>query len=152
MSLALFDFIPTLGHYEESKEVATIFNKIEGEPIVSHGSENLPAELRTKYYQFLSSGIEFGFRSNKLNHIHFYPRDHEGYCCYDGLVGGFKACDIDEKNSDLIFSGEKTSGGGYDDSLLGYIFRWVKYNFYNYSIRIEFDKNGHARLISILNK
>jgi hypothetical protein len=72
------DFVRALGHDEGGSIVTELCRKNGEPPAVSEtpNSYNDP-EGKTKFYKFIKSGLEFGFLSGKLNHIHFFLRRTE---------------------------------------------------------------------------
>ncbi|WP_380181043.1 hypothetical protein [Kalamiella sp. sgz302252] len=135
------DFINALGKEENSSEFLNLCGAIGEIAEISEDSEeyNDPVS-RTKYYKFFLSGIEMGFRHNILNHIHFYFDNADGFSTFKGsLLFGINI----ESTDKLIHQklGEPVScGGGKMDMLIGYINKWVKYQYKNYALHLQFNQ------------
>ncbi|WP_233237921.1 hypothetical protein [Bordetella sp. LUAb4] len=145
-------FVRALGHGEDAEAVTELLRKIEEPLVVSEtpDSYNDP-EGKTKFYIFAKSGLEFGFRSGRLNHIHFFVQRHEGYSAY-------KADVLDRQAQTWRIQDVIAALGPPDyevpskfDTLIGYVQHWIKYEFKTHSLRMEFSEDGclwKATLIS----
>ncbi|MBI6721979.1 hypothetical protein YA0078_24650, partial [Pseudomonas syringae] len=96
-------------------------------------------------------GIEIGFRSGKLNHIHFLVQPHEGYSAYKEDVLGriAQAWRVEDVIAELGSPSKEAPGRA--DMLIGYVQQWLKYEFKTYALRMEFSEDGRlwkATLIS----
>ena len=121
------DFFQALGQDESGSFVDELRRKIGEQPLVSKtpDSYNDP-EGRTEYFKFIKSGMEFGFRLGKLNHIHFFVQPHEGYSA-DLLDRLAKAWSVQEVIAELGLPDEDVPSRV--DMLIGHIPRWLRYNF-----------------------
>ncbi|WP_342308084.1 hypothetical protein WLF14_21520 [Pseudomonas fluorescens] len=146
------DFVRALGHDEGGSIVTELCRKNREPPAVSEtpDSYNDP-EGKTKFYKFIKSGLEFGFLSGKLNHIHFFVQRHEGYSAYKADVLGriAQTWSVQDVIAELGPPGKEAPGRV--DMLIGYVQQWLKYEFKTHSLRMEFSEDGRlwkATLIS----
>lgn len=138
------DFVRALGQGEEEAIVTEVCHKIGELPIISEtpDSYNDPTG-KTKFYKFFESGLEFGFRAEKLNHIHFFVQAHEGYSAYRGDMLGRVAQTWSEQEVLQELGPADKGGQGRFDILIGYVHPWVKYEFGMYAMRMEFSQDGN---------
>jgi hypothetical protein len=146
------DFVRALGQDESGEIVTDLCRKVGELPTISEtpDSYNDP-EGKTRFYKFIKSGIEIGFRSGKLNHVHFLVQPHEGYSAYTEDVLGriAQAWRVQDVIAELGSPSKKALGRV--DMLIGYVQQWLKYEFKMYALRMEFSKYGllwKATLIS----
>ncbi|MDU9026233.1 hypothetical protein [Pseudomonas corrugata] len=146
------DFVRALGQNESGKIVTDLCRKVGELPDVSETPDNYnDPEGKTRFYKFTKSGIEIGFRSEKLNHIHFFVQPHEGYLVYTGDVLGriAQAWHVQDVIAEL--GSPSKEAPGRVDVLIGYVQQWLKYEFKTYALRMEFSEGGRlwkATLIS----
>lgn len=107
---------------------------------------------KTKYYKFLQSGVEAGFRNEKLNHIHFYLEDDEDYSAFDGELCHSLNKTSTDKSVMEFFGLPDAFGGGKLDMLIGYMNKWVKYKKGEHVINFQFNKNGFLSRVTIVNE
>ncbi|UZE18716.1 hypothetical protein LOY70_03715 [Pseudomonas sp. B21-054] len=138
------DFVRALGQDEGGPMVTELYRKVGEPPAISEtpDSYNDP-EGKTRFYKFIKSGLELGFRSGKLNHIHFFVQRHEGYSPYKADVLGRKAQTwrFQDVIAELGPPGKEALGRV--DMLIGYVQKWLKYDFETHALRMEFSENGH---------
>lgn len=137
------DFTLALGQNEGGPIVTELFRKVGESPVVSEtpDSYNDP-EGKTRFYKFIKSGLEFGFRSGKLSHIHFFVQCHEGYSAYKADVLGRapQAWCVQDVIKEL--GSPSKEAPGKVDMLIGYVQQWVKYEFETHALRMEFSEDG----------
>ncbi|ROM93278.1 hypothetical protein [Pseudomonas brassicacearum] len=146
------DFVLALGQKEAGDVVENVFRRIGESPSVSETPDSYNDPLgKTKFYKFYESGLEFGFRSGKLNHVHFFVQDHEGYSAYRGDMLGRVAQVWNCKEVVRELGIASRAGEGRVDMLIGYVHQWMRYEYGEYALRMEFSQNGDlwkATLIS----
>lgn len=133
--------INSLGKNESSSEFTDLNLSIgETAQLSEDPSDDTDLVGHTKHYRYIHSGLEIGFRNNLLSHIHFYFDGSEGYEVFDGqLLRGVSSGQSEKLVTEAL--GEPVaSGGGRMDMLLGYMNRWVKYEFKGYALHLQFDK------------
>ncbi|USX18317.1 hypothetical protein NHH82_20900 [Oxalobacteraceae bacterium OTU3REALA1] len=142
-----------LGLSENSTEFLSVMAEIKELPLISEDpiSYNDP-EGRTKYYSFPSSGILFGFRSEKLDHVHIFAVPHEGYASYSHEL--LDSLSISSTERDIVASlgSPERSGGGSFDKLIGYIHKWMRYSVEDYKVRFELMESCELRKVTLKNK
>jgi hypothetical protein len=145
------DLIRALDQDEGGQIIKEVRRRIGEPPIISEtpDSYNDPAG-KTRFYKFIGSGLEFGFRSGKLNHIHFFVQCHEGYSAYKGEVLGraAKAWNSQEVLKELGPASKR--GGGRQDMLVGFVHQWVKYELGTYALRMEFSKDSELWKVTLM--
>lgn len=143
MMVTWMEFIKALDQDECGDIVRELFGRIEESPIVSEipDSYNDP-QGKTKFYKFIMSGLEFGFRADKLNHIHFFVQNHEGYSAYKGDILGRMAQAWSNQEIVKVLGLASRCGEGRHDMLIGYLHQWMKYECGAYAMRMEFAKDG----------
>lgn len=145
------EFTNALGTTETSKEFSQLILSIGEKAQISED----PAEYNdpvgnTKYYKYIHSGLEIGFRQNLLNHVHFYFDGYEGYSVFKGqLLSGVSAC-WGEATVVQVLGEPTASGGGKADMLLGYINRWIKYEKEVYALHMQFDQSDQLCRASLM--
>ena len=82
--------VDSLGKNEKSIEFLDLMSSIGENPILSEDLiEYNDPDGHTKYYKYIQSGIEIGFRKGVLNHMHFYFDGYENYAVFKGeLLSG----------------------------------------------------------------
>ncbi len=147
------DCIQTLGQDEHGAAVVGLWRKVQETPTISEtpDSYNDP-DGKTVFYKFIKSGLEFGFRSGKLNHIHFFVQPHEGYSAYssDVLDRAAQVWTVEEVVRELG-SADK-SGQARVDMLIGQIQQWCKYEFPTHGLRMEFSEDGCLWKVTLVAK
>lgn len=138
------DFVRALGQGEGEPIVMEVCHRVGEMPVIleTPDSYNDPAG-KTKFYKFFESGLEFGFRAEKLNHIHFFVQAHEGYSAYRGDVLGRVAQAWSEQEVLQELGHANKGGQGGLDMLIGYVHPWVRYEFGMHALRMEFSKDGN---------
>jgi filamentous hemagglutinin len=105
---------------------------------------------RTEYYKFLQSGVEVGFRNKKINHIHFYLENTDGYTAFNGkLCYGLDKAAAD-KDIMSFWGLPEASGGGKLDPLIGYVNKWIKYRIGDHLINFQFNKHNYLSRVTII--
>lgn len=106
---------------------------------------------KTKYYKFFQSGVEAGFRNEKLNHVHFYLENADGYTAFNrGLCYGLGKTSTD-KDVMNFFGFPDASGGGKLDPLIGYMNKWIKYRKDDLFVNFQFDRHGFLSRVTVVN-
>jgi filamentous hemagglutinin len=151
MTATWINFVEALGKSERSSEVTTLVVGISEPAITSETPDEYDDPLgKTKYYKFLKTGLEFGFRQEQLNNIKFYFQSHEGYEKYNGpMICGIESNWNEAKVVQSLGTPYKR-GGGNPDVLIGYIHKWIKYKKECYSIRFEFGQNENLHKVSLM--
>jgi hypothetical protein len=146
-------FISVLGVAEDSKEFSEFVLSLSEKFIISEDSDEYNDPIgNTKHYEFFELGFSIGFRQKKLNYIHFFFDKYENYL--NCKVSRFLNVQITSSEKEVIDLLGKNyfSGGGYEDSLLGYINRWIKYEKPLFFLHIQFNKNNSISAISLIEK
>lgn len=137
------DLVAALCLGENDEAVKQVFLKIKESPKISETPISYNDPLgKTRFYKFLKTGLEFGFRLEKLNHVHFFVQSHEGCSAYNGDIFGKKAQAWNHQEIVNQFGHPRKEGGGKVDILIGYVQPWVIYDFDHYSFRVEFTADG----------
>ncbi|WP_083251874.1 MULTISPECIES: hypothetical protein [Pseudomonas] len=146
------DFVRALGQDEGSSIVTDLCREVGEPPAVSEtpDSYNDP-EGKTKFYKFIRSGLEFGFRSGRLNHIHFFVQRHEGYSAYEADVLGRIAQTWRVQDVIAALGPPTKEVPGKADILIGYIQSWLKYDFKTYALRMEFSEDGRLWKVTLMS-
>ncbi|WP_445178652.1 hypothetical protein [Pseudomonas sp. McL0111] len=147
------ELIKALGQDENGTVVMDLRWKIQEPPTISEtpDSYNDP-DGKTVFYKFIKSGLEFGFRSGRLNHVHFFVQPHEGYSAYRADVLGrvAQAWTLQDVVREL---GPANKGApARVDMLIGKVQRWSKYEFVAHDLRMEFSEDGHLWKVTIVAK
>lgn len=105
--------------------------------------------MQTTYYKFFDVGLEFGIRGGFLNHSHLFFSDREGYIPYSADFLDVNNCrtlnDVIKKIGDPA-----SFGGGYFDPLLGAVNKWIKKDYENFSVRMEFSGINEMDMITFM--
>ncbi|WP_241645606.1 hypothetical protein [Rosenbergiella metrosideri] len=134
--------IESLGKDEKSNEFLELNNAIGEVPLITEDPEEYNDPIaHTKYYKYLQSGLEIGFRKGIVNHIHFYFDEYEGYAPFQGKLLSEICSGWDEKSILKTLGKPSANGGGKSDMLLGYLNRWVKYDKEGYALHLQFDQS-----------
>ena len=146
------DFVRALGQDESSSIVTDLCREVGEPPAVSEtpDSYNDP-EGKTKFFKFIKSGLELGFRSGKLNHIHFFVQRHKGYSAYKADVLGRTAQTWRVQDIIAELGPPTKEVPGKADMLLGYIRSWLKYEFQPYALRMEFSEDGRLWKVTLMS-
>ncbi|WP_334043433.1 hypothetical protein [Burkholderia ambifaria] len=151
MNAGWSDFVDALGKEKSSDNVSRLAEKIGEVPIISETPDDFnDAEGKTTYWRFVKSGIEIGFRADKLNHIHLFVVLLEGCGSYGGDVLGYPANTWTWESTKSRLGVAAIERQGYEDGLLGYIFPWSKYEFFEHSVRMEYLQDSTLRKVSII--
>jgi hypothetical protein len=144
------EFIDALGK-SESECVRQFFSRFSEAPIILEAPDAYNDPLgKTRFYKFMKLGLEFGFRAEKLNHVHFFVQKHEGYSAYRGEMLSQSAQKwTDRKTSDELGPATKRVEGK-KDPLIGYISPWMKYSYNGYDLRLEFDGFGGLWKVTLM--
>jgi len=145
--------IQSLGQDEHGAAVVDLLQKVQESPTISEtpDSYNDP-DGKAVFYKFVKSGLEFGFRSGKLNHIHFFVQPHDGYSAYsaDVLDRVAQAWVMQDVVSEL---GPANKGGPAKvDMLIGQIQQWCKYELPTHDLRMEFSGDGRLWKVTSVAK
>jgi hypothetical protein len=147
------DLVAALHLGENDEAVKQIFLKIDETPEISETPENYNDPLgKTKFYKFLKTGLEFGFRLEKQNHVHLFVQSHEGYSPYNGAVFGKIAHAWSYQTIVDQFGCPSKEGGGKVDMLIGYVQPWVSYDFDQYNFRLEFTADGGVWKVTLIGR
>ncbi|MFY4260660.1 hypothetical protein ACOTCG_23930 [Achromobacter xylosoxidans] len=146
------DFVKALGQDEGAPIVTELCRGAGESPVVSETPDSYNDSVgKTKYFKFIKSGIELGFRLGKLNHIHFFVQRHEGYSAYKEELLGRRAQAWRVQDVVAALGPASEEAEGRVDMLIGYVRHWLKYDFNAYALRMEFSEDGRlwkATLIS----
>lgn len=146
------DFIQALGQDEGGPIVTELCRKLGELPVISETPDSYNDPMgKTRFYKFIKTGIEFGFRVGKLNHIHFFIQDHEGYAAYKGdvidRIG--KLWNVQTALEEL--GPADKAAPGRVDMLIGYIQQWLKYELKTHAVRMEFSKSGDLWKVTLIS-
>lgn len=145
--------IQALGSGKDDSTVKDLFLALGEVPAVSETPDiyNDP-QGRTLFYKFTVSGLEFGFRSGRLNHIHIFVQGHEGYSAYraDILDRGAQIWDRDALVKHL--GPPQDEAPGKLDALIGHTHGWARYEFATYDLRMEFSDDGRLWKATLMVK
>lgn len=142
-----------IGKNESDADFVDLANRLGEQPQVEETplSYNDPAG-RTLYHKYLRSGIELGFRAQRLNHLHLYVQSHEGYAPFKGAILGADA-NVWTRAALVQQLGEADSaGGGKMDGLLGFIRPWIRYEQSSPILRAEFSEDGRLWKLTLTRK
>lgn len=90
------DLVAALCLGENDEAVKQVFLRIKESPKISETPISYNDPLgKTRFYKFLKTGLEFGFRLEKLNHVHFFVQSHEGCSAYNGDIFGKKSASLE---------------------------------------------------------
>jgi len=136
------NFINSLGKAEVSSEFIELNNTIGEAPLLSEDAKEYNDPVgHTKYYKYIQSGLEIGFRKEVVNHVHFYFDGYENYGVFQGELLSGICLGWNEKFVLQVLGKPSDSGGGKVDMLLGYLNRWIKYEKDSYALHLQFDQN-----------
>ncbi|MET4674917.1 MULTISPECIES: hypothetical protein [unclassified Luteibacter] len=146
------DFLEAVGCTEDSLQITKLVENLGELPEVSstHSEYNDP-DGETKFYQFTKSGVELGFRSRKLSHAHFFLKPDEGYSSYQGPLPNTISVTSDVDSLFSYYGNPEVEGGG-SFGILGYVRKWVRYDFVTYALRFELSDEGFLQKITIIGK
>ncbi|WP_420008340.1 hypothetical protein [Xanthomonas sacchari] len=140
-----------LGCAADSPEVFELLTEINEQPILSSDPDEYgDSHLRTDYWQFFHSGMEFGFRCNTLSFIHLFIEEQDEFFSYQGGLFGMSGKNLAEFSILAKFGPPKDFGGGGYDALLGYIKRWIKYDVDGHGVRFEILSDGGVGKITLI--
>ena len=144
-------FVNALGATEDEVRFSSLLSRFGEIPNVSMDPEEYNDPVRrTTYYKLKSSGIEIGFRQKRLTHLHLFCSPEEGYAPYGGpLLAGIKKS-WTEAWVVKSLGNPSRSGGGNLKGLLGFIHRWIRYDFAAHAVRFEFFSDGSLRKVSLM--
>lgn len=144
--------IAAISRGEHSPEFLAFCNLLSESPVLTTDPDEYNDPIgKTKYYKFLQSGVEVGFRNEKLNHVHFYIENTEEYAPFDGvLCYGLDKKSV-EKDVIAVLGIPDASGGGKLDPLIGYMNKWVKYRKDDHFINFQFNKNNMLSRVTVIN-
>lgn len=144
-------FINALGTSDVSKEFSQLNASIGESAQVSDDPAGYNDPIgHTKYYKYIHSGLEIGFRQGLLNHVHFYFDKYDGYSNFQGKLLFGVSSGWSEKSIVQVLGEPTASGGGKVDMLLGHINRWIKYEKENYALHMQFDQNNQLCRASLI--
>lgn len=142
----------SLGQHEHGAAVVDLLQKVQELPTISEAPDSYSdQDGQTVFYKFVKSGLEFGFRSGKLNHIHFFVQPHEGYSAYsaDVLDRVAQTWVVQDVVSEL---GPADKGGPAKiDMLIGQIQQWCKYEQPTHDLRMEFSEDGRLWKVTLIS-
>ncbi|WP_045739278.1 hypothetical protein [Xanthomonas sp. MUS 060] len=151
MNLSWSDFIGALGKDESGVEFIKFISNFDETPVTSNTPEEYnDPEGRTRFYKFLNSGVELGIRSEKLNHIHFFIQSHEGFLPYSGQVFDINVKGCNYQGILKEFGRPKDFGGGRQDPLIGYVNKWISYDFDQFGMHMEFSLDDKLWKVTLL--
>jgi hypothetical protein len=143
--------VTALGEPEASPLVASIATALGEPPEISETPPEYNDPLgKTRFHKFIQSGVEIGFRQNRLNHLHLYVQEHEGYKSYTGPLEKPVLVSWGEDLVRREFGEPSKSGGGMQNPLLGYRNIWLRYDKGRHAIRYEFSKGNSLKKISLI--
>ncbi|QUP56854.1 hypothetical protein GO998_24840 (plasmid) [Ralstonia syzygii] len=151
--MMLDQFSGVIGLGWDSEDLVTLMAAIGEAPVISR----TPADFNdpggdTEYYKFINSGIEIGFRGGVLNHLHLYIREHEGYEAYKGELFGMLSQGVSEVDILRNLGEQDAQGGGRMDVMVGYIYKWVRYDRREFALRAEFSEDKKLRKLSLIKR
>jgi hypothetical protein len=153
MKLTWSDFLNALGDSEESSSFRLLVSGIGEPPVMSETPKEYNDPLgETKFYKFMKSGVEIGFREARLNHIHLFLHAMDGYAAYRGpLVDGVNEGQSMPSLIEVLGS-PASSGGGTNSPLLGCRPKWIRYDFHGYAMRFAFAKDDRLSQVSLIGQ
>lgn len=153
MNVTWGDFLNALGDSEESSSFRLLISGIGEPPVMSETPKEYNDPLgETRFYKFIESGIEIGFRQGRLNHIHLFLDAIDGYAAYRGPL--LEGVSEGQSMSSLIevLGSPANSGGGANSPLLGYRPKWVRYELHGYAMRFAFAKDDRLSQVSLIGQ
>ncbi|MEF9420922.1 hypothetical protein MPD99_18955 [Xanthomonas citri pv. viticola] len=152
MKLKWKKFSLALGCAADSPEVIELLTEINERPVSSSDPDEYGASnLRTDYWQFFHSGMEFGFRCNTLSFIHFFIEEQDEFSSYQGDLFGMSGKRWAESSILAKFGPPNDFGGGGYEALLGYIKRWIKYDVDGHWVRFEILSDGGVGKVTLID-
>lgn len=153
MKLTWDDFLNALGDGEKSSSFRSLVSGIGEPPVTSQTPKEYNDPLgETRFYKFMESGIEIGFRQGRLNHIHLFLDAIDGYAAYRGpLVGGVNEGQLMPSLIEVL-GAPTSSGGGATSPLLGYRPKWIRYDHHGYAMRFAFAKDDRLCQVSLIGQ
>ncbi|MBN9357102.1 hypothetical protein ACIPLR_23680 [Herbaspirillum huttiense] len=151
MTLPLEEFIAVIGKMERAHEVQALFKKLPDQPLISSTPEeyNDPVSATT-YYQFFETGVECGFRSGIFSFAHFLIQGNEEYKSYQGKLAGFDTASLDHNAVKAHWGRPQQHGGGYLDSLIGFVRPWMRYEMPDHLVRFEFSDDMRVYAVTLM--
>lgn len=138
------EFTQVIGKKENSELIKAVLLKMEVAGIVTETPDYYNDPLgKTVFHEFTTLGLEFGFRSGRLNHIHFFVQNHEGYTAYQGNIFDQLAQKWNYKKCSAKLGAAVRGAEGKKDVLLENINKWRIYAFEGYMVRMEFSPDGN---------
>jgi hypothetical protein len=143
------DLLDLLGRLRSEAEVISIFDSLQETPLMSKSNKEV-------HEKFPKAGLEFIFDlSERIDTIIIYS----GVSCTTERIrsqfsryGGSLPLDLtfDMKRSDVttILGEPNKVGGGESVPVLGRIFPWIKYEFVNFSIHMQFGESDAMNLMT----
>lgn len=151
MTLSWQALVSALGEGEASASVLSLISDIGEMPNVSDTPDEYNDPLgKTRFYKFNKTGLEVGFRQNRLNHMHLFIQEQEGYEAYKGPLEDGLSVSASESELNQIFGAPSSAGGGKQNSLLGKKHRWIRFDKERYALRYEFSNDGALRKVSLI--
>ncbi|MRH00575.1 hypothetical protein GIY21_09765 [Xanthomonas sontii] len=151
MKLNWEKFSLALGCAADSPEMAELLTEINERPISSSDPDGYgDSNLRTDYWQFFHSGMEFGFRCNTLSFIHFFIEEQDEFSFYQGDLFGMSSKSWAESSILDKFGLPNDFGGGGYDALLGHVKRWIKYDVDGHGVRFEILSDGGVGKVTLI--
>lgn len=145
------EFVSSLGEEINSVEFSSLIFDIEEVPVICLSPEESDDPIdKTVFYKFFGSGVEVGLRRGKLDHMHFFIRPDEGYNAYMGPMPTSIEKNDTEASVIKTFGLSSQAGGGKQSQLLGFVYRWIKYDQGPFSMRCEFAQDGLLRKMSLI--
>jgi hypothetical protein len=147
------EFVGTLGDREHSSTVNDLFSSLGEAPVISESPDIFDdSQGRTLAYKFIASGLEFGFRAQRLNHIHVFVTSHEGYSAYEADMLGQPAQVWNRDQIIRHLGPAQDEAPSRSDALIGHTKAWVIYEFDTFDLRIEFSDDGHLWKATLMDK
>jgi hypothetical protein len=145
------DYIKALGQDEHCSMIMGLWRKLEEPPIILETpSDYNDPDGKTRFYKFIETGLEFGFRSERLNHIHFFIQPHEGYSAYSADVLGRPAKKWTVQEAVKELGPADKSAPARIDMLIGPVQQWAKYEFPTHDLRMEFSDDGRLWKVTLV--
>ncbi|WP_336287219.1 hypothetical protein [Cronobacter dublinensis] len=100
------------------------------------------------YFSFLKAGFFMLIEDNRVTQITFYLEEKDGFSkCFLELptfLNGGKATAMSNLGT------PSATGGGIDDKLIGYINKWIKYEYAEHELHLEYDGKDNLVKISLI--
>ena len=144
------ELIEALGTSETSGKFAVLMNAMGEKPEVSEDPVEYNDPEKSKYYKYLSQGVELTLINNNLKQIHLYLISDNDYSEYGGELPLGIDSSYDKNRIISLLGIPVNDGGGYPDKLLGYINNWIAYYIDDsYSLRFEFNQNDRFSAVTL---